>query len=95
MARGLFYDKKTDKFVHVAKTIHGEFSFFRTKTQWKAGVRIKGLRKYDHERIFDTKEQADKALPGFAKKKSFIFLDYDGISQRNRSKLIRTYNGPW
>lgn len=94
MAKGVFYDGKTKKFVHVAQGPQGNYTFYRTRDLHKPGARIKGLEKYNHERWFDTKAQAEKALPGFAEKKGFVFLTYDEILQLERSTYISTSEPP-
>lgn len=94
MAKGLFYDKKTKKFIHVAKGPGGNFSFYRTRDLHKPGARIKGLYKYNFERWFNTKADAEKALPKFAEKKGFVFLNYDEILQLERSQYISTSEPP-
>lgn len=95
MAAGVYYDEKTDRFVHVAKCSDGNYSFYRTKDLHKPGARIQGLSKNNDQRWFDTEEEATQALPEFAKLRGFVFLTYNEILELERSRLISTAYIPW
>lgn len=86
MKKGVFYDEKAKKFVHVSQGPQGNYSFYRTKNLHNAGARIRGLNNV--QMWFGTEKQALKALPEFAKKRGFVFLSYDQVLSMERSEYI-------
>ncbi len=96
METGIYYDIKKDKFVRIDKSFSGKFTYYRTKDLGKKGARIRGHIKNEHERLFDTQEQAIKGFPFIAKKLGFVSMSYNNIVQLNRSRLIgSTTSPPW
>ena len=63
----LFYEEKRQMLVQVGQGTQGNYTFYRTKDPKKQGSRIKSS-----DNWFDTRKEAEAALPAYAKKRGFI-----------------------
>ena len=62
-----FWEENRGMLVQVGQGTQGNYTFFRTKNQKKQGSRIKS-----QDNWYDTREQAEAALPAYAEKRGFI-----------------------